>query len=176
MDKTITSIDELCSQLFQHLQGKRHRIVFAESCTAGLIAGTMGRVPGVSEILTGSAVVYQLATKTAWLGVSTGMLETFGAVSQEVSEQMARGVLEITPHANIAASISGHLGPGAPPEQDGVAWSTIAIRSAHGVTCTSRQLDLTIRDEPEQDGVTLRRSRQILAVEDVIRFCLEVVP
>lgn len=165
--------DHLCRQLFERLQHRQHSIVFAESCTAGLIAGSMGRLPGVSEVLAGSAVVYQLATKTAWLDVSAAMLQTHGAVSQAVSEQMSRGALKLTPHAHIAASITGHLGPDAPPELDGVAWSTIAIRSHAATTCHSRRLDLTSRDEPEQTGETLRISRQILAVESVLRFCLE---
>lgn len=167
--------DELCRQLFERLVHNTQKIVFAESCTAGLIAGSMGRLPGVSEVLAGSAVVYQLATKTAWLDVPAEMLQTHGAVSQEVSEQMARGVLNITPHADIAASITGHLGPGAPPELDGVAWSTIAIRTDVDIAVHSRRLDLTTNDLPDQDGETLRTCRQSLAVEEVIRFCLEFI-
>lgn len=173
MEDSYAIRDALCQQLFRQLQGNNHSIVFAESCTAGLIAGSMGRLPGVSEILAGSAVVYQLATKTAWLNVSSSLLENHGAVSQEVSEQMSRGVLQLTPHADIAASITGHLGPGAPPELDGVAWSTIAIRTASGITCHSRRLNLTAHAEPI--GATLRTSRQILAVENVLRFCLEIL-
>ncbi len=162
-------------QLTSMLRSKQQRIVFAESCTAGLIAATLGRIPGVSEVLAGSAVVYQLETKTAWLNISAAMLERCGAVSREVSEQMSRGVLATTPHATIAASVTGHLGPDAPAELDGTAWSTVAYRDADQVKCESRKLVL---DEPKfenPDGVSLRQMRQQRAADQVMALCIEVL-
>ncbi len=44
------------------------KIVFAESCTAGLVSATLARVPGVSAYLCGSAVTYRDEVKTAWVG------------------------------------------------------------------------------------------------------------
>ena len=43
------------------------RVAFAESCTAGLVAASLARTPGISQWLCGSAVVYRDATKAAWL-------------------------------------------------------------------------------------------------------------
>jgi hypothetical protein len=41
---------------------------------------------------------------------------------------MAEGVLAETPEANIAAAITGHLGPAAPTELDGVIYVAVAVR------------------------------------------------
>jgi nicotinamide-nucleotide amidase len=41
---------------------------------------------------------------------------------------MASGALEITSHADIAAAVTGHLGPGAPPTQDGLVYLAFAQR------------------------------------------------
>jgi nicotinamide-nucleotide amidase len=41
---------------------------------------------------------------------------------------MAVGALTITPRANVSAAITGHLGPGAPPAQDGLAFVAFASR------------------------------------------------
>lgn len=174
----------LVSRLLRHSQ----KIVFAESCTAGLISASLGRIAGVSEALAGSAVVYQLQTKVEWLGVSDAALETPGPVSQIVSEQMARGVLEKTPHATISASVTGHLGPRAPLGLDGIAWSTVAVRGNSGINLQSRRLSLLFPSSrtsamPEQpnsgsaieDELQLRHWRQFRATELVLQFCIDVL-
>lgn len=114
------------------LEQRGAQIVFAESCTAGLVAASLATVPGVSRWLCGSAVTYQEATKERWLGVRGEDLAAFTAVSEQVATSMARGVLSITPQADLAASITGHLGPGAPPDLDGIVIIGIAYRNHDG--------------------------------------------
>jgi len=156
------------------LRKHSHRIVFAESCTAGLIASSLGRIPGVSEWLAGSAVVYQIETKAEWLGVDRQALADPGPVSRVVIEQMARGVLEKTPHATLSASITGHLGPDAPIEQDGVAWSSIAVRSDDTVSVVSRMLQLDDGLPLGTDRIAERRHlRQIRAVRLGLQHCID---
>lgn len=180
--------DELAAILAARLLRNGQKIVFAESCTAGLISASLARIAGVSEALAGSAVVYQLATKSAWLGVSDAALETPGPVSQIVSEQMARGVLQKTPHATMAASITGHLGPRAPLELDGIAWSTVALRRGSDISLESRRFALhfsdsrpaTGEDLPNsttvvEDELKLRHWRQFRAAELVLNFCIDVL-
>ncbi len=115
-------LDSLSNQVFQLLDSHEQTLVTAESCTAGLIAATLSRVPGMSRCLAGSLVAYQSASKSAWLDVPAELIDRHGAVGREVAEAMARQALRKTPHATIAISITGHLGPDAPPELDGVAW------------------------------------------------------
>ena len=171
------TLNEAAAELQRKLDRHDHCIVFAESCTAGLIAATLGRIPGISQWLAGSAVVYQLATKTEWLEVNDDVLENPGPVSQVVSEQMAAGVLRRTAHATIAASVTGHLGPDAPEDQDGIAWATVAKRTSDGVTMASRQLSLdenTVSPNGEHPESTERRhARQKAAAKLVLQFCIE---
>lgn len=154
-----------------------HRLVLAESCTAGLIAASLSRIPGASRWLAGSAVVYQLKTKESWLQIDPDLLEDPGAVSREVSERMAVRVLERTAHATIAASVTGHLGPEAPAELDGTAWSTIAIRSDRNPLIFSRKLSLDecTPTEAADYPTSLRDRRHRTAVRLVLQFCLEVL-
>jgi len=168
---------DISIQLQSLLSHKKHRIVFAESCTAGLIAASLGRIPGISDWLAGSAVVYQIETKAEWLGVDCNTLIATGPVSQVVSEQMAGGVLKITPHATIAASVTGHLGPDAPVDQDGIAWSSIAVREHDNIRITSRKLGLN-PEKPNGESVSnspieTRHRRQVECVRLVMQFCVE---
>ena len=112
------------------LAERRVRVVFAESCTAGLVSATLARVPGISEWHCGSAVVYRYQTKTDWLGVSARDLAKYSAVSEPIARQMALGVLRSTVEADYSAAVTGHLGPQAPPELDGVIFIGIAHRRA----------------------------------------------
>ena len=123
--------DELAAaarELADALERNQTRIVFAESCTAGLVSASLATVPGISRWLCGSAVTYQEATKSRWLDVRPQDLEEFTAVSEQVARSMACGVLAITPHAECAVSVTGHLGPGAPPDLDAVVFVGTAIR------------------------------------------------
>jgi nicotinamide-nucleotide amidase len=162
--------------LAERLKETHSRIVFAESCTAGLIAATLARVPGISAHLCGSAVVYRNETKSAWLSVSADDLanESIGPVSGEVAAAMATGVLQMTPEADIAASITGHLGPDAPADLDGVIIVSIARRDP---VSAKSHVDLTIRQHlttispPDDAGQVLRESRQ----REAVLFALQTV-
>ncbi|MCH2211273.1 MAG: CinA family protein [Fuerstiella sp.] len=163
--------------LADYLYRTDHVIVFAESCTAGLISATLGQIPGVSQWLAGSAVVYQIETKTEWLQVDQTLLQDPGPVSQIVSEQMAIGILNHTPQASISASVTGHLGPNAPQNLDGLAWSSIALRAGDKILTTSRLLQLDRHqsaDHPNsRSEIDLRHDRQCTAAELVLQFCVE---
>lgn len=117
------------------LVGERHtRVVFAESCTAGLISATIAQVAGVSAWHCGSAVTYREETKSAWLGISMSDIQQHNVVSEEIARQMATGVLRLTPEAMFSASVTGHLGPAAPPELDGVIFIAVAQRQGKELT------------------------------------------
>ncbi len=108
------------------------RVVLAESCTAGLVSATLARVPGISAYLCGSAVTYRNRTKKDWLGISSSLLADPGPVSELAARQMAQGVLRLTPEADIALSVTGHLGPNAPREFDGLVYVGWARRDERG--------------------------------------------
>ena len=167
MTQPLTS---LARQIADLLKTNNTRIVFAESCTAGLVSATLGRIPGISEFHCGSAVVYRLDTKSRWLGVSEAMLRDPGPVSAEVATAMAAGVLERTPEATLAAAITGHLGPNAPADQDGLVFIGIARRSPSGISVETfrRQLAAEIADPHDAGAESIREWRQWKAAELVL--------
>jgi len=125
-------IQARCARIAELLIAGERRVVFAESCTAGLVSAWLARIPGISGYLCGSAVTYREATKVGWLDTPPGILDQHTAVSEVVTRLMASGVLVKTPEADVAAAVTGHLGPNAPPEQDGLVHVAVAVRSPGG--------------------------------------------
>ncbi len=96
------------------LRGQQETLAIAESCTGGLVASRITDVAGSSGVFTGGFVVYSNIAKEVQLGVSPGLLDAFGAVSQEVAGAMALGCLRRS-GATIAIATTGIAGPGAQP-------------------------------------------------------------
>ena len=86
-------------------------IATAESCTGGLVGAAITAVPGSSDVYLGGFITYSNAMKRALLGVPAAALEAFGAVSEPVAEEMARGARMAT-GADLAVSVTGIAGPG----------------------------------------------------------------
>ena len=86
-------------------------ITTAESCTGGLIAGTLVNVAGASEVLNEGYVTYSNEAKERLLGVSHETLEQFGAVSAQTAREMALGAARAA-KADVALSSTGIAGPG----------------------------------------------------------------
>ena len=119
-------------RLSRLLKRTQTQLVLCESCTGGQAAAALVAFPGMSAHLCGSLVVYQNETKNAWLNISKKTLKNPGAVSKKVAVEMVLGALHITPRANIAASITGHLAPLAPevsPSQLGQVYLAVAFRT-----------------------------------------------
>lgn len=155
----------------QRLRERQLRLVLAESCTGGLVAATLARIPGISEWLCGSAVVYRLDTKHHWLGVPQELFHAPGpgVVSREVAEAMAQGALANTLEAHVAAAITGHLGPNAAAGQDGLIWAAVALRDHVPKTTTERLSDFA------SPGLTVRETRQKTATAMLLRMIAETL-
>ncbi|MEM7444120.1 MAG: CinA family protein [Pseudomonadota bacterium] len=95
------------------------RLATAESCTGGLISGWLTEIPGSSDILDRTFVTYSNAAKTEMLGVPADMLESKGAVSDEVARAMAEGALKRA-GVDLAVSATGIAGPGGETEDKAV--------------------------------------------------------
>ena len=144
------------------LAKQKLRLIIAESCTGGRIAAELVAVPGASEWFCGSAVTYREETKKAWLGVLADSLTRYSAVSEVVAQEMVCGVLAMTPEADLAVAVTGHLGPDAPVEQDGILFVAIARRGNDGCQIPRHQLAAQSRSE-----------RQREAAKSVLRLLIE---
>ena len=87
------------------------KIVTAESCTGGLVSAALTEIAGSSAVFERGFITYSNDAKMEMLGVSSEMIETFGAVSIATAWSMAQGALDRT-DADIAVAISGVAGPG----------------------------------------------------------------
>jgi PncC family amidohydrolase len=136
------SITSSARRVARLLKATGCKVVFAESCTGGLVSGSLTKIPGISSYHCGGVVVYRNETKTAYLGISAKLLAEPGPVSPDVAQLMARRVLELTPEADLAVSVTGHLGPDAPPKLDGRVYAAVAWRKAdvktHPLRCHRR--------------------------------------
>jgi nicotinamide-nucleotide amidase len=83
----------------------------AESCTGGLVAERLTRVPGSSDVFLGAIVAYADQVKAAQLGVPEALIREHGSVSAEVAAAMASGARERL-GADVAVGVTGIAGPG----------------------------------------------------------------
>ena len=118
--------DYLCSRGWQ--------LVTAESCTGGWIGKLLTDIAGSSAWYRGGAVVYSNALKESMLGVRSETLGSYGAVSRETADEMARGAL-LCLGGDVALAVTGIAGPdgGTPDKPVGTVWFGWAWRSASGV-------------------------------------------
>lgn len=110
-----------------YLRSKKLTVGTAESCSGGTIASLLTSVPGSSDYFLGSIVSYANEVKQQLLGVSENDLSQYGAVSQPVVEQMAKGALK-TLGCDYAIATSGIAGPGGgtPEKPVGTIWIAVA--------------------------------------------------
>ena len=108
------------------LRANRQTITAAESCTGGLVASMITKIPGSSDIFNGSIVTYSNKIKNQELDVKNETLDKFGAVSSEVVEEMLDGVKKKF-SADFAIAISGIAGPGGKTKNKNVGTVVIGI-------------------------------------------------
>lgn len=127
----LLSSEELAASVVQHAREQGVTIATAESCTGGLVAGTITSVAGSSDVFEGSVVSYSNQVKMKSLGVDVDVLDSFGAVSEAVACQMAEGARSQL-GVDYAVSLTGIAGPGGGSADKPVGTVWIGIASARG--------------------------------------------
>ena len=98
-------------EVLQALRELGMTLATAESCTGGLLGSMLTAVPSSSDVYVGGVISYCNDIKHRLLGVPQELLDTYGAVSAEVSESMASGA-RIVGAASVGIGITGLAGPG----------------------------------------------------------------
>jgi len=102
--------DTLPSVLVKELVKRNETIVFAESCTGGLLSSSITTVSGASQVFKGSIISYSNELKNSLLNITEEKLAKYGAVSEEVCESMGINIKKKL-GADWAIAISGIAGP-----------------------------------------------------------------
>ena len=167
----------LAQQTADLLKAKGTKIAFAESCTCGLVAVTLGSIPGISDVLCGSTVTYRDMSKSGWLGVDPKILAdpTITAVSDPVARQMASGVLKMTPEANLAVSVTGHLGPNAPENMDGLAFVGFMRKEQSECDMLVHRIELPEFYPAHESNVSLRTLRQEDLLNQILTYLIALL-
>src|SRR5262249_1649313 len=143
---------------------KRYTLATAESCTGGLVAERITRVPGSSEYFLGGIVSYAETAKSALLGVPKQLIESRGVVSGDVSEAMGRGAKDRF-GSTIGLGITGVAGPAGGPQETPV--GTVYVGIADDVGSSNRRMILPgdrhlIRWRASQAALEIVRRRYLL--------------
>jgi nicotinamide-nucleotide amidase len=106
----LTSLLPAATELIARCTRMGLKIATAESCTGGLIAGTLTEIPGSSRVVERGFVTYSNTAKTDLLGVPEALLANGGAVSEATSRAMAEGALKRS-DAHLVVAVTGIAGP-----------------------------------------------------------------
>jgi nicotinamide-nucleotide amidase len=106
------------------------KIVTAESCTGGLVAGALTAIAGSSAVVECGFVSYSNEAKIELLSVPPELIARVGAVSAETAAAMVFGALSHS-RADIAVSVTGIAGPGggSPEKPIGLVHFACAVRN-----------------------------------------------
>lgn len=103
-------IDSPEEVLVNLLKEKKMTISCAESCTGGGIAHKITAVAGASNVFPGGIVSYSEKIKENILGVDPKIISSFGVVSKETAEAMAKKCCELF-KTDLAIAVTGYAGP-----------------------------------------------------------------
>jgi nicotinamide-nucleotide amidase len=121
--------------LAQRLLHRGWMLATAESCTGGMVAAHCTDLAGSSHWFERGFVTYSNEAKHELLGVETALIESHGAVSEEVARAMALGALRHS-RAQVSVAITGVAGPGggSADKPVGTVWFAWATPSDSGPT------------------------------------------
>ena len=149
-------------ELVTLLKEKGYTVTTAESCTGGLVSGTIVNTAGASDVLNEAYITYSNQAKEKLLGVSHETLEQFGAVSPQTAKEMAEGAARAA-EADMGLSTTGIAGPGGGTKEKPVGLVYVG--------CSLHQKTETIECRFSGDRQENRRQ----AVERVLSLAIEML-
>lgn len=104
---TEEAIEKKIARILVH---RNMTVTTAESCTGGLVAGTLVNADGISEAFKEGFITYSDEAKHQLLGVREETLKEYGAVSRQTAAEMAEGAAKAA-GAEAAIVTTGIAGP-----------------------------------------------------------------
>ncbi len=98
-------------KLVNLLLENHYTITTVESCTGGLLVGTILNVSGASGCVNEGYITYSNEAKVRIVGVNPETLKSVGSVSEETAREMAVGGAKVA-NSDLALSVTGIAGPG----------------------------------------------------------------
>lgn len=145
--------------VYDLLSAKKLTIATAESCTGGMLAARLINVPGISEVFKTGIITYSNKSKRKHLGVKKGLLDKFGAVSEQTAKEMVKGVALVT-KADVCVSITGIAGPDGGTKEKPVGLVYIACSVCGKIKVTENHFNgnrMKVREAAVSSALTLMR-------------------
>ena len=140
--------DTLPGIVIKELAKRKETIVFAESCTGGLLSSSITSISGSSQVFKGSIVSYSNELKNSLLNISEEKLTKYGAVSEEICEDMAINVKEKL-EADWSIAISGIAGPNGGSKEKPIGLVYISISGPNNHITNIKKIFNTTRNRIE---------------------------
>lgn len=115
-------------------------------------------MPGSSEYFLGSAVTYSNEAKESVLGVPAGIMEEYGAVSEQTARLMAKGSVRLY-KSDMAVSVTGIAGPGGATPAKPV--GLVCIGVSDGICASSRSFNFAGDREAVRTQTVLEAVRML---------------
>jgi len=151
---TEKTVQELAQVLVEKLTLAGLIAATAESCTGGGVAYAITEISGSSQCFDRGFVTYSNEAKEEMLGVDPAVIKKYGAVSEQVVEQMAMGAAANS-NADISVAISGIAGPHGGTEEKPVGTVCMSWYNAHAGNKTSSYLFVGDRSEVRTQAIRL---------------------
>ncbi len=129
-------VPSLHAAAFEILRKKKLTLSTAESCTGGLCAKLMTDLSGSSEVFYGGVCAYTNEMKMKLLDIPKELLDTYGAVSDEVAKALSRSACEKF-GTDAGIGVTGYADPASGDEKNpgGTVYVAVTLR---GKTVSSK--------------------------------------
>jgi nicotinamide-nucleotide amidase len=123
---------ELVREIGELLMRKGLTLGAVESATGGLISHMVTDIAGSSDYYKGSVTSYSNEIKINVIDVKAETIDSYGAVSHQVAEEMARGGRRLL-NVDICLADTGIAGPGGATESKSVGLFYLGMANKDGV-------------------------------------------
>ena len=141
----------LAEEVVKMLKNAGMTVTTVESCTGGLLSGTLVDVAGVSDVFHQGYVTYANEAKQSLVGVNPETLACYGAVSEQTAREMAEGGAKAA-NADAALAVTGIAGPDGGSKEKPVGLVYIGC-CVNGTTVVERNVFSGSRREVREQSV-----------------------